>query len=117
MGDLKIHVGEGRDAMAARFVAAWHRAEQGDARAEAHLSFDSFETMARVLTPRRLALLRHRHRQPSASIAALSRAVKRDYKRVHADVEALALAGLIERAPDGTALRAPYATIETTIAM
>ena len=117
MGDLKLHVGEGRDATAARFIDAWHRAAQGDARVEHHLSFDSFETMTRVLTPKRLALLRHLHRQPSVSVAALSRAVKRDYKRVHADVEALATAGLIERASDGTALRAPYETIHTVIAI
>lgn len=117
MDDLNIHVGEGRDAMAARFVDAWRRAERGEAKVAHHLSFDSFETMTRTLTPKRLALLRHLHRQPSASVAALSRAVNRDYKRVHEDVEALALAGLIERATDGTALRAPYDTIQTTIAM
>jgi predicted transcriptional regulator len=116
MTDLKIHVGESRDAMGARFVDAWHRAERGEAVSEHHL-FDSFETMTRVLTPKRLALLRHLHRQPTASVAALSRAVKRDYKRVHEDVEALAMAGLIERAIDGTALSAPYETIQTTIAM
>jgi predicted transcriptional regulator len=50
-------------------------------------------------------------------VAALSRAVKRDYKRVHEDVEALAMAGLIERATDGTALSAPYGSIQTIIAM
>lgn len=64
MSDLKIHVGEGRDAMAARFVEAGHRAE-----------------------------------------------------RVHADIDALAMAGLVERAGSGTALRAPYDTIQTTIAL
>ena len=117
MRELKIHVGETRDAMAARFIEAWHRAEHGETTSERHLSFDSFETMTRVLTPKRLELLRHLHRQPSASVAALSRAVQRDYKRVHEDVEALATAGLIERASDGTALFAPYETIQTTIAM
>ena len=117
MSDLQIHVGESRDAMGARFIDAWHRAERVEMVGEHHLSFDSFETMTRVLTPKRLALLRHLHRQPSASVAALSRAVKRDYKRVHEDVEALAMAGLIERAIDGTALSARYETIKTTIAM
>jgi len=117
MTDLKIHVGETREAMGTRFVEAWHRAERGEAITERHLSFDSFETMTRTLTPKRLALLRHLHHHPSASVAALSRAVKRDYKRVHEDVEALATAGLIERATDGTALSAPYEAIQTTIAM
>lgn len=41
MGDLKIHVGEDRDAMGARFIDAWHRAERGEAVNERHLSFDS----------------------------------------------------------------------------
>jgi predicted transcriptional regulator len=50
-------------------------------------------------------------------VAALSRAVKRDYKRVHEDVEALAKAGLIEREAIGTALIAPYDTIHTTISI
>lgn len=117
MSELKIHVGEGREAIGARFINAWHRGERGETVGEHHLSFDSFETMTRVLTPKRIALLRHLHRQPSASVAALSRAVKRDYKRVHEDVDALATAGLIERATDGTSLVAPYDTIQTTIAL
>ena len=36
---------------------------------------------ARVLTPRRLELLRHLHRHPVPSIAELARTLKRDYKR------------------------------------
>ena len=115
MSAIAIHTGETREAMAARFVAAWHRAEAGETSGEAHLSFDSFETMMRVLTPRRLDLLRTLRRAPSASIAALSRAVQRDYKRVHADVDALTAAGLIVRAPGGTALRAPFDAIRTEI--
>lgn len=117
MSNLKIRVEETRDAMAARFVDAWHRAERGAAVGERHLSFDTFETMTGVLTPKRIELLRYLHRQPAASVAALSRAVRRDYKRVHEDVDALATAGLIEREVDGTALSAPYDTIQTTIAM
>ena len=30
MSDLQIHVGEGQDAMGARFINAWHRAERGE---------------------------------------------------------------------------------------
>lgn len=117
MSDLKVHVEESRDAMSARFISAWHRAKRGEAVSERHVSFETFETMTGVLTPKRIELLRYLHRQPTASVAALSRAVKRDYKRVHEDVDALASAGLIERAVDGTALRAPYGMIQTTIAM
>ncbi len=117
MSEVEIHAGETREAMAARFVAAWRVAEAGGTVGAHHLSFDSFETMMRVLTPRRLDLLRTLRRAPTTSIAALSRAMKRDYKRVHADVDALTAAGLIERSASGTALSAPYESIRTEIVL
>ena len=117
MSDLKIHVGESREEMAARFVEAWRRAERREEVNERHLSFDSFETMTRTLTPKRLDLLRYLHRHPTASVAALARAMRRDYKRVHEDVEALSEAGLVERTEAGTGLSAPYDVIQTTIAL
>lgn len=117
MSEIGIHVGETRAAMAERFVAAWHRTEAGTAVAERHLSFDSFETMTRVLTPRRIDLLRALRHRSLASVAALSREVRRDYRRVHADVDALAAAGLIERTPGNTSLRAPYDVIRTEIVL
>jgi predicted transcriptional regulator len=49
------------------------------------------------------------------SIAGLARALGRDYKRVHADVEALSAAGLIDRTQAG--LRADYDEIRTRIAV
>lgn len=117
MSDMKIHVGDSLDDMGRRFVDAWRRAEAGDVATERHLSFDSFETLTRVLTPKRLQLLRHIHGRPSANVAALAREVGRDYKRVHEDVEALSAAGLIERGAGGTTLVAPYDAIQTTIAL
>src|SRR3954467_6116425 len=117
MSELKIHVHNTLDDMGARFVDAWRRAERGETVQERHLSFNSFETLARTRRPRGLELLRPVHRTPAASIAALARAVGRDYKRVHEDVQALAVAGLIEREPDGTGLSAPYDAIRTTIAL
>ena len=117
MTELKIHVGDHLDDMGQRFVDAWHRAERGEDISERHLSFDGFETLTRVLTPKRLELLRHLHRQPAASVAALARALGRDYKRVHTDIEALAVAGLLERRDGDTGWAAPYDTIQTTIAL
>ena len=115
--DLKVHVGDTADDMGRRFTDAWHRAERGEQVNERHLSFDSFETLARVLTPKRLELLRYLHRTPAASINALAKAVGRDYRRVHEDVEALAEAGLVDRESGGTGLSAPYDAIETRIAL
>jgi len=117
MSEMKIHVGDSLDDMGRRFVEAWRRAEKGDVAPERHLSFDSFETLTRVLTPKRLQLLRQLHGRPSASVAALARQIGRDYKRVHEDVEALSAAGLIERGQSGATLVAPYDAIQTTIAL
>jgi predicted transcriptional regulator len=57
-----------------------------------------------------LELLRHVHRTPPRSVLALARAVGRDYKRVHEDVEALIAAGLLER--DDGGLHADYDSIQ-----
>ncbi len=112
---IEVHVEDSAEAMARRFIAAWHRAERGEDLDEHHLSFESWEGLARVLTGRRLELLRHLRRHPAPTIAELARAIGRDYKRVHADVEALAAAGLIDRSEAG--LRADYDEIRTTIAV
>jgi predicted transcriptional regulator len=112
---LEVHVDENAEAMARRFIDAWHRAERGEAVDEHHLSFESWARLVGVLTPRRLELLRHLRRHPAVSIADLARALGRDYKRVHTDVEALAAAGLIDRTPAG--LRADYGEIHARIAV
>jgi predicted transcriptional regulator len=52
MADLKVHVGDTAEDLGRRFSDAWRRAERGEAVNERHLSFDSFKTLARVLTPR-----------------------------------------------------------------
>ena len=112
---LDIHVDESAEAMARRFIDAWRRAERGEAVDEHHLSFESWEGLATVLTAKRLELLRHLRRHAVSSVAELARALGRDYKRVHADVAALAAAGLIDRTPAG--LRADYDEIRAKIAV
>ena len=120
MSDISVHLGETLDEFGARFVAAWGRAEKGElsaSNAEHHVSFEDFATFVAVMTPKRLALLKHVHRQPARSIRALALAIGRDYRRVHDDVEALVMAGLLDRGPEG--LRAEYDTvhIETRLAL
>ena len=85
--------------------------------AERHVGFETFELFARIMTPRRLELLRHLHRHPARSIRALAIALGRDYRRVHEDVEALANAGLLDK--NETGLHADYNSVrmETRIAM
>lgn len=106
---VNLHVGEGLEAAGARLVDAWKRAEIGELRpdnAEVHLGFAPWEDMVRVLSPKRLKLLRHLHQHPAPSVRQLAAAVGRDYRLVHDDVAALQDAGLLER--DAQGLRADY---------
>jgi len=114
---LRIHVGDSLETIGERVKDAVRRDRKGERVREYHLTFDSFETLAKVLTPRRLALLRHVHRHPAASVRALALALERDYRRVHDDVEALAAVGLLQRAARGTAVTARFDAIETRIAL
>ncbi|MBM3554344.1 MAG: winged helix DNA-binding protein [Alphaproteobacteria bacterium] len=116
MSDVKISVGGEFEAEASRrFVKAWHRARRGTSFRERHLVFENWAALSRVLTTKRMALLRHVRRHDVGSIRALAKALKRDYSNVHADVMVLKEAGLIETRE--RELRADYDTIETRIAI
>lgn len=107
--DINIHIGS-MDDMGRRFVDAWTRAEAGEKVDETHLTFRDLETLLSALTPKRLDLLRHvrHHRVPS--IKALATDLKRDYKNVHRDVEALTKLGLLARTADRVV--APFAAVD-----
>jgi predicted transcriptional regulator len=98
-----------------RFVNAWHRAERGETFQERHLSFESWDALARVMTGKRMELLRYVRRHDVGSVRALAKALGRDYSNVHADVQALAAAGLLDTANGG--VQADYDVIETRIAI
>lgn len=113
---VNLHVGEDLENAGARFVDAWKRAEAGELRpdnAEVHLGFASWEEMVRVLSPKRLELLRHLHRNPAPSVRQLAASLGRDYRRVHDDVAALQDAKLLER--DGDGLRADYEAFDVRL--
>jgi predicted transcriptional regulator len=106
---VQVHVGDSLETIGQRVINAWHRAERGElteANAEIHVGFATWELMVRVLSPKRLELLRHLHRHPARSIRSLASALGRDYRRVHEDVAALEAAGLLDRDKDG--VRAEY---------
>ena len=101
---VQVHVGDTLEKVGQRFVDAWHRAERDELteeNAELHVGFESFEGMVRVLSPKRLELLRHVHSNPARNVRALAQALGRDYRRVHEDVEALVEAGLLDRDKEG----------------
>lgn len=116
MSDVKITVGGHiEDDAARRFAEAWHRAERGESFRERHLAFESWEALARVLTGKRMELLGYVRRHKVPSVRALAKALGRDYSNVHADVQALMAAGLLD-ADDG-GVRADYDAIDTRIAI
>lgn len=116
MNNVNITVGGDIEKEAsARFIDAWHRAERGETFHERHLAFENWDTLARVLTNKRMELLHYVRRNPVTSIRALAKALGRDYSNVHADVKALEAAGLVENTRKG--VRADYDAIETRIAI
>lgn len=116
MSKVKITVGGAMEKEASRrFVDAWHRAKKGETFEGRHLAFESWDTLARVLTGKRMELLRYVRRHKVASVRALAKALGRDYSNVHADVQALTAAGLLDATDGG--VRADYDAIETKIAI
>ncbi len=109
---VRVHV-ESLAELGRRFVDAWHRAERGERVHEEHLSFESLETLLATLSPKRIELVRFVRQRPHLSIAAIARALGRDYRRVHGDVRALQAAGLLEEDEHG--LRAPFAGVDAEL--
>ena len=116
MSDVRLTVGGNIKEQTSRsFIDAWHRAERGETFHERHLAFENWDTLARVLTGKRMELLSYVRRNNVTSVRALAKALSRDYSNVHADVKALAGAGLLEATSRG--VRADYDAIETKIAI
>jgi predicted transcriptional regulator len=114
MSHVKITVGGNMEqAVSDRFIDAWHRAERGDDFHERHLAFESWDSLVRVLSGKRMELLRYVRRHDVRSVRSLAKALGRDYSNVHADVRALMEAGLINISNGG--VRADYDAIETRI--
>jgi predicted transcriptional regulator len=114
VSERKISVGDEIKAQSSqRFIDAWHRAEQGETFHERHLVFESWDALARLLTGQRVELLRYIRRHPASSASEVAKALGRKSDDIHADVEALAAAGLLDAS--GDSLRADYEAIDTTV--
>lgn len=94
----KIKVGGSLAGDLAEIALACEAWERGEAVEPLHvLAFEDAETFLRVLTPTRLRLFRHLQHHAEPSVRSLSRALDRDYSRVHGDVTRLEAAGLLVR--------------------
>jgi len=110
---LQIHIGGTLRESKRRALDAVARAKRGETVIENHLTFENWESLAKVMTGKRQQLLQHLREHPAPSIRALAKSLGRDYKRVHRDVLALTFAGLVER--KGKELHADYDTIQAAI--
>lgn len=108
---------KGATESAKEFVESWWRAEQGKpVRPPAErLYFADLATMLKVLTPRRLELLKILHEIGPISVRAFAR-MQRDYKNVHRDIQVLKSVGLVTRTADAK-LPAPWSKIIAEIAV
>jgi predicted transcriptional regulator len=76
------------------------RAMDGDVQGS-YITFPSFELLWKVISPKRLEILRAMAGQGPLSIREVARRVGRDVKAVHADVQRLLDAGLLETRAEG----------------
>lgn len=106
---VNVHIGTLED-MGARFVDAWHRAEQGEAVNETHVTFHDLTALLAALTPKRLDLLRYVRHHHVSTVKGLSVDLRRDYKNVHKDVQELTRIGLLERTRGKVS--APYSEVD-----
>jgi predicted transcriptional regulator len=80
------------------FVRVWHGRK---AEKSARISFATPELLWKVLTAKRLDLLKALCGAGPVSIRDAARRVGRDVKAVHGDITALVAAGVIDRTDDG----------------
>jgi predicted transcriptional regulator len=109
---------KGAGESAKEFVEAWRRAERGKPPEQPieRLYFEDLAAMLKVLTPRRLEVLKVLHHTGPVSVRALAGRMKRDYKNVHHDLQVLERVGLVTRSADGR-LTAPWKKIIAEIAL
>jgi predicted transcriptional regulator len=105
------------------FQAAWKAAAAGKSVSPRRGTyFTSLEAARKVLTPKRLELLRTIRKRRPDSVSQLAQLVGRDFKNVHADVQALARYGLISLTATRTGRRTtvprvPFSVLEFRIAV
>ncbi len=83
----------------ARMLRAFQGRDQG-----AFISFATPELLWKVITPKRWEVLRAMTGAGPIAIREVARRVERDVKSVHADIQALLRAGVIDRTEDGRIL-------------
>jgi predicted transcriptional regulator len=86
----------GRDEVSGRMRRAFAGEEQG-----AFINFASVDLLWRIITPKRLEILRTLAGEEALSIREVARRVGQDVKAVHRDVRGLVDAGLVDETAAG----------------
>src|SRR5262245_44258223 len=86
------------DTALADFGRAW---KGGKKDATAQIGFQSWELMHKVLSPKRLEIIRAMTGAGPLSIREVARRVSRDFKGVHSDATLLAKSGVVDRDESG----------------
>ena len=89
------------DDQKARLAAAFHGEQQGQ-----RIAFASIDLLWKILSPKRLDILRAMAGQGALSIREIARRVGRDVKAVHGDIHALIDAGVVDHNAKGVSF--PY---------
>ena len=105
MNRIEIEVLSSRAALAA-FARAWRQAKAGR-KATPRLALGSIAELFSAVSEKRLELIRHVASNEGLQIRPLARALERDYKNVHTDVQALIELGLLAKDARGS-LHAPF---------
>jgi predicted transcriptional regulator len=79
-------------------ATAW---KTGKEEASPRISFETWELMHKVLSPRRLEIIRAMAGAGPLSIREIARRVGRDFKGVHSDAALLLRAGVVDKADSG----------------
>ena len=105
MNRIEIEV-LGSQAALAAFTRAW-RQQRAGRKATPRLAFGSIAELFSAVSEKRLERVRHVAGEEGLQIRPLARALGRDYKNVHTDVQALLALGLLEKDERG-GLCAPF---------
>lgn len=94
---IKVGISDEKE-MNQEFISVWKKAEKGKIKApQERLYFLDANTLLRILSNQRLALLHVLRHYGTMSIRLLSKELRRNYKNVYGDVQLLLQAGLIQK--------------------
>jgi predicted transcriptional regulator len=115
--NIRIEIKDERES-AQDFIKAWRRAEKGMTPEQPveRIYFEDLGTLLRALTPRRLEALKTVHDNGPMSVRALAKALGRDYKNVHKDMQEMEKIGIVVRDKEGL-LSVPWQSIIAELAL